>query len=172
MRPVSLKFCAVVEMNNNPQGKVTAALAGLAGGLNPMKSITFLFALVLTALATWNWLNKSGEPRPSFPLYGTIAASYAGGFLIGRVFWKVVKTAAIIAAIVLGGLAVLNRAHVDTSKAREETEAGITWVRNEAKQAKHYLVHFLPSGGAGGVGVFAGGRRRRDDAGDEPNSKA
>jgi hypothetical protein len=158
-------------MNNNPQGKVTAALASLAAGLNPMKSFTFVFALGVTALAAWNWLNKSGEPRPSFPLYGTIAASYAGGFLIGRVFWKLVKTAAIVAAIVLGGLAVLTRAHVDTSKAREETEAGITWARNEAKQAKHYLVHFLPSGGAGGVGAFAGGRRRRDDTGEERSSK-
>jgi hypothetical protein len=76
-------------------------------------------------------------------------------------FWRIVKTAAIVAAIVLGGLTVLNLVHVDTSKAKEAAEAGTSWVRNEASRAKHYLLHFLPSGGAAGVGVFAGGRRRR-----------
>jgi hypothetical protein len=149
-------------MNTNQQGKVTGGLAALVVGLNPLKSITFLMALVLIAVAASNWLKPSGDPRPPFPLYGTIAASYAGGFLIGRLFWKVVKTAAIVAAIVLGGLTLLNRAHVDTSKAREVTEESSAWVRNQAGRAKHYLLHFLPSGGAAGLGVFAGGRRRGD----------
>jgi hypothetical protein len=140
-------------------------LADLAAGLNPMRSFTFLLALSVIALAAWSWFKQSGEPRPPFPLYGTIAASYAGGFLIGRLFRKVVKTAAIIAAIVLGGLALLNRAQVNTSKAREATEAGSTWVQNEAKQAKDYLFHLLPSGGAAAVGVFAGSRRRAGSGG-------
>jgi hypothetical protein len=137
-----------------------------------MKSFTFVLAFGVTALAAWRWFNQSGDPRPSFPLYGTIAASYAGGFLIGRVFWKVLKTAAIFAALVLGGLALLNRAHLDTSKVKQATEAGSTWVRNEASQAKHYLLHFLPSGGAAGVGAFAGGRRRTGDRGEDRVSKS
>jgi hypothetical protein len=158
-------------MSDNQRGKVITGLSNLAAGLNPMKSLTFVLALGLTALAAWSWSAHSGDPRPPFPHYGTIAASYACGFLIGHLFWRVVKTAAIVAALVLGGLALLNRAHVDTSKAREATEAGSTWVRNEAGQAKHYLPHFLPSGAAAGLGVFAGSRRRGGGADKDSNSK-
>jgi hypothetical protein len=147
-------------MENSQPSKISGALTNLAAGLNPMKSPTFLLALGVTALAAWKWFNRSGDPRPAFPLYGAIAASYAGGFLIGRLLWRFVKVAAIVAALALGGLAVLNRAHLDTSRAREATEAGSAWVRNEASRAKHYLLHFLPSGGGAGLGVFAGGRRR------------
>jgi hypothetical protein len=158
-------------MKDTQQGKVTRRLSSLAAGLNPMKSFTFVLALGVTALAVWSWSNHSGDPRPPFPHYGTIAASYASGFLIGLLFWRVVKTAAIVAALMLGALALLNRAHLDTSKAREETEAGSTWVRNEAGQAKHYLLHFLPSGGAAGVGVFVGSRRRGGGGNKDSNSK-
>jgi hypothetical protein len=148
-------------MNNHQQGRVGRGLVGLAAELNPLKSMTFLLALGLIAVAAYKWLRESGEQQPSFPFYGTIAGSYAGGFLIGRLFWRIVKTAAIVAAIVLGGLTVLNRVHVDTSKAKDAAEAGSSWVRNEASRAKHYLVHFLPSGVGAGLGVFAGGRRSR-----------
>jgi hypothetical protein len=125
-----------------------------------MHSFTFLLAFGVAALAGWNWLKEPSEPRPPFPLYGIIAASYAAGFLIGRVFRKVVKTAALAAAIVLGGLAVLNRAHVDTSQAKQASEAGSTWVQSQARRAKDYLIHLLPSGAAASLGVFAGSRRR------------
>jgi hypothetical protein len=147
-------------MDNSQPKKSSGAFTNMAAGLNPMKSMSFLLALGVTALAAWKWFNRSGDPRPPFPLYGAIAASYAAGFLIGRLLWRVVKIAAILAALAIGGLTVLNRAHVDTSKAREATEAGSAWVRKEASRAKHYLLHFLPSGGGAGLGVFAGGRRR------------
>jgi hypothetical protein len=155
-------------MDTNQRGKIAGGLSGLAAGLSPMNSFTFLLALAVTAVGAWSWLKQSGDPRPPFPFYGIIAASYAGGFLIGRVFWKVLKTAAIVAAIVLGGLFLLGRAHVDTSKARKEVQAGSAWVQDEASRTKKYLLHYLPSGGAAGVGVFAGGRRRRGDRGDTP----
>ena len=111
-------------------------------------------------MAAWKWFNRAGDPQPPFPHYGVIAASYAGGFLIGRLFWRVLKIAAIVAALVLGGLALFNWVHVDTSKVKEATESGARWVRNETSQTKHYLLHILPSGGAAGLGAFVGGRRR------------
>jgi hypothetical protein len=147
-------------MDNSQPSKVSRPLINLAAGLNPMKSISFLLALGLAALAAWTWFKRSGDPRPPFPIYGAIAASYAGGFLIGRLLWRFVKITAIVAALALGGLAVLNRAHVDSSRAREATESGSAWVRNEVSRAKHYLLHFLPSGCGAGLGAFAGGRRR------------
>jgi hypothetical protein len=40
-------------------------------------------------------------------------------------------------------------------------EAGSGWIREHANRLADDLVHLLPSGGAAGVGVLAGGRRRR-----------
>src|SRR5688500_10918119 len=112
----------------NERGKLMGGLAGVASGLSPMNSFTFIVALGISASAAWVWFKESGEVRRPFPIYGAIAASYAGGFLIGRVFRRIVKTAAIVAAIVLGGLMLLNYVRVDTSKARHAVEAGSTWV--------------------------------------------
>ena len=147
-------------MNNTQQGRFKGALVSFVAGFNPMKSFTFLLALGLIALAALSWLKQTSDPQASFPLYGTIAGSYAGGFLAGRLLARLVKIAVVVAALVIGALVLLGRIHVDTSKAKEATEAGSTWVRNEASQAKHYLLHLLPSGSAAGVGAFAGGRRR------------
>jgi hypothetical protein len=148
-------------MDSGQRGRIAGGLAGLAAGLSPLNSFTFVVALILTAIGAWSWFRQSGEPRSSFPLYATIAASYAGGFLIGRVFRTVLKTAAVVAAILIGGLALLNHAHVDTSKAKQAVEAGSSWAQQQATQAKKYLRHWLPSGTFAGIGVFAGGRRRR-----------
>jgi len=153
-------------MEPNNRNKLLGGLLGVAVKLNPLTSVSFLLALAVVALGTWVWFRHSGESGHGFPVYGAVGASYAGGFLIGRVFRRVLKIAAIVAAIVLGGLGLLNRAHLDTSKAEQAVRAGSTWVEDKAGRAKDYLMHLLPSGTAGGVGVFAGGRRRRnkDDA--------
>src|SRR5262245_15660906 len=156
-------------MNDKEKGGLLGGLAGFTAGLSPMNSFTFLLAVGVIAVAAWSWFKATGDPRPPFPTYGIIAGSYAGGFLIGRIFWRLVKTAAIVAAIVLGGLALLGRLNVDTSKARQVSEAGQTWVQKQASGAKDSLLHLLPSGAAAGVGVFAGGRRRRIDGGQETN---
>jgi uncharacterized membrane protein (Fun14 family) len=147
-------------MDTDQRDKAVGGLAGLAAGLSPMKSFTFLLALGVAAVSAWVWFKRPGDPRPPFPFYGTIAASYAGGFMIGRVFRKVVKTAAILAALLLGGLALLNYARVDTTKAKETVKAGSTWVQDQAGRAKDYLLRLLPSGAAAGAGVFVGARRR------------
>jgi hypothetical protein len=158
-------------MSNKQQRNLLGGLARLASELNPVSSFTFLCALGITAFAAWDWLEESGEPRPRFPWYGAMAVSYAGGFLIGRVFWKVLKTAAIVAAIVLGGLALLNRVDVDTSKAKAAAEADSAWVQKQASLVKHFLVHLLPSSLAAGVGAFTGGWRRGGDLDKDPAAK-
>jgi hypothetical protein len=126
-----------------------------------MNSLTFLVAFGVVGVAAWSWVHQPSDLRSSFPVYGTIAASYAGGFLIGRVFRRIVTIAAIIAALVIGGLTLLNRTHLDTSKAKEAVGTGATWFQDQAHRVKGLLLHVLPSGGAAAVGAFAGGRRRR-----------
>jgi len=148
-------------MQNVERRNIASGLAGVAAGLNPLTSITFLVAMVVTAAAGWIWFKNSGEVRQPFPLYGIVAGCYAGGFLIGRVLRSFLKIAAIVAALVLGGLGVLHWANVDTSKAREAVKDSSAWLEEKSDRAKDYLMHFLPSGAAAGAGVFAGGRRRR-----------
>jgi hypothetical protein len=159
-------------MDTSQRNKSLGWLVGVAAGLNPMKSLTFLLALGVAGMGAWTWFNHSGNPRAPFPHYGAIAASYATGFIIGRVFWKIVKTVAVLAAIALGGLALLNHTGVDDSKAKDAVAKGSVWVHQEAGSAKHYLLHLLPSGGAAGVGAFVGGRRRRNDGDANPNTES
>lgn len=140
---------------------MASGLAGVAAGLNPLTSVTFLLALVVTAAAGWIWFNNSGEVRQPFPLYGIVAASYAGGSLIGRVLRSFLKIAALVAALALGCLGILHWANVDTSKAREAVKDSSAWLEERSDRTKDYLMHFLPSGAAAGAGIFAGGRRRQ-----------
>ena len=150
-------------MEQDERKSISAGILGVIAGLNPFTSVTFLIALAVLASAAWVWFRHSGEPGQTFPIYGAVAASYAGGFLIGRVFRRVLKIAAIIAAIVLGSLALLNRAHLDTSKAQQAVKASSTWLEENSARARDYLMHLLPSGVAGGAGVFFGGRRRAQE---------
>ena len=83
-------------MEKSQQNQAWRGFAGLAAGLNPMKSVTFVLALGVTVLAAWKLLKHSGDPRPAFPWYGMIAVSYAGGFLIGRVLGRALKTVAVV----------------------------------------------------------------------------
>ena len=152
-------------VDTNERGKWLGGLAGLASGLSPMNSFTFIVALGVSALAGFLWFKESGDPRPPFPTYGTVAVSYAGGFLVGRLVRAVLRTAAIAVAIVLAGLAIVKCAHVDTGKAKQTVEAGSGWIREHADRISDDLLRLLPSGGAAGLGVLAGGRRRRIKAG-------
>ena len=148
-------------MQNVERRNIASGLAGVAAGLNPLTSVTFLLALLVTAAAGWIWFKNSSEVRQPFPLYGIVGASYAGGFLIGGILRSFLKIAAVVAALALGGLGLLYWTNIDTSKARETVKDSSAWLEKTSGQAKDYLMHFLPSGAAAGAGAFAGGRRRR-----------
>ena len=148
-------------MERSEDKTIFSGLLGLAASLNPLTSVTFVAATGVLGAAVWVWLKQSGEPSQSFPFYGTIAASYAGGFLIGRIFRRLYKTVAIVAAITLAGLALLSWTHLDTSKAQRAVKAGSGWLEEKSNRAMDYLTHLLPSGLAGGAGMLVGGRRRR-----------
>jgi hypothetical protein len=154
-------------MDTDPRNRITAWLRDAATGLNPAKSKTFLLALGLSALAAWVWFRGSGEPSQRFPLYGVIGTSYAGGFLIGLVFRRVLRITAILGAFFLAGFALLHFMPMDTSKARRMVADSATWAQEETSRARRYLFQLLPSGTAAGVGAFAGARRRRN-RGDHP----
>jgi hypothetical protein len=155
-------------METGQRGKTLGALVGLVAGLNPAKSPTFLLAFGLSALAAWVWFRGSGEARRPFPVYGVIATSYAGGFLIGMIFRNMLKITAIVATMVLSGFALANCFGVDASKAKQAVAEGSTWAQEKAGRVKGYLMHLLPSGTAAGVGAFAGARRRRSGGEGQP----
>lgn len=147
-------------MDSTHRNRLAGGLAGFLAGLNPLNSKTFLFALAVTAFAAWRWQGHADDPARSFPVYGVVAASYGGGYLIGRIFRRMLKLVAVTAALVISSLVVLKVAHVDTTKARESVTAGASWLQQQTDRVQDSLMRLLPSGTAAGFGAFAGGRRR------------
>jgi hypothetical protein len=150
------------------RGSIATWLAGVTAGLNPFRSFTFVSATGLAALAAWVWLRRSSgsEGEAVFPFYGLIAASYAGGYLVGRAFRHVLRAIVSATAIVLSGVVLLQCVRMDTADAERAVESGSMWMRAKATRVKDYLLHLLPAGPAAGGGVFAGGRRWRREAGE------
>jgi hypothetical protein len=155
-------------METGQPGRISGALAELVAGLNPAKSKTFLLALGLSGLAAWVWVRGSGESPQRFPFYGVIGTSYAGGFLIGLIFRRVLGITAMLGAFFLAGFVLLHLLPVDTSKARKAFADSTSWAQQEASRGRQSLLHLLPSGSAAGVGAFLGARRRRSLVGETP----
>jgi hypothetical protein len=147
-------------MSTDQRSRLAEGLSGFAANLNPLNSRTFVLALFVVGVGTWRWFRQSGEPQSNFPFYATIAASYAGGFLVGRLFRVLIKTTALVVAVVLGGLVLLNRVQVDTTKAKQAVQTGSSWAEDQVVRAKKYLLHWLPAGGVAGFGVVVGSRRK------------
>lgn len=158
----------ILIMDDSARGRLAGGVAGFLAGLNPLNSKTFILALVIAGFAAWRWQAHADDPQRVFPIYGVVAASYGGGYLIGRLFRRMLKLVAIAAALVISSLVVLKVVHVDTTKARESVTAGASWLQQQGERAQESLMHLLPSGTAAGFGAFAGGRRRGAAPATEP----
>ena len=101
----------------------------------------------------WNW------SKP-FPFYVRLGVSYVAGFCVGWCFRKLTRLIMVVVALVVGLLAYGKLAGCDTSHAQEHVKRGGEWVQHQADAARDYLLHVLPSGTAGGAGIFLGYRRR------------
>ena len=99
----------------------------------------------------------------SSPAVAGIGASYLGGFFIGWAFRRFLRMAAMIAAGLLACIAVLeNTGWIDLDWTSVETQIShaIAAVQRGTDGLRHILSGYLPSTGAGAVGMFFGFRKR------------
>jgi uncharacterized membrane protein (Fun14 family) len=99
----------------------------------------------------------------SSPAVAGIGGSYLAGFFIGWASRRFLKMAALIAGGLLACIAVLeNTGWIDLDWAAVESQISqsIAAVYRGAEGLKHLLSGYLPSTGAGAVGVFFGFRKK------------
>lgn len=135
------------------QGMCAALLADA-----PWNAKSVIAAAVATVGGLGSWVADLSSPA-----IAGIGGSYLGGFFIGWAFRRALKVAALIAGGLLAGLAVLqDTGWIDLDWAAVETQIShsIAAVQQGAQGLRHLLSGYLPSTGAGAVGVFFGFRKK------------
>lgn len=138
---------------SSPHGMCAALLADA-----PWNAKSFIAVGVATVGGLASWVADLSSPA----LAG-IGGSYLGGFFIGWAFRRTLKVAALIAGGLLAGIAVLqDTGWIDLDWTAVETQIShsIASVHRGAEGLKHLLSGYLPSTGAGAVGVFFGFRKK------------
>ena len=164
-----------IEMNSFWQrlsGTALGAAAATIGERPPWRSKTVLAALLATLVGVGIWIaqgratvDSSGAGggfdfhRP-LPAWVDFCASYVGGFFIGWGFRRFLKITAMVAAALVGLLALAKYVGMDGAPAEEHIKHGVTLANHGAESAKQFLTGLLPSTIAGGVGIFRGFRCR------------
>ena len=99
----------------------------------------------------------------SSPAIAGIGGSYLAGFFMGWAFRRALKVAALITGGLLACIAVLeDTGWIDLDWASVETQIShaIAAAHQGAEGLKHILSGYLPSTGAGAVGMFFGFRKK------------
>ena len=116
------------------------------------KSVIAAAVVAVGGLASW-------VADLSSPAVAGIGGSYLAGFFIGWAFRRFLRMTALIAAGLLACIAVLeNTGWIDLDWASVETQIShaITAVHRGTEGLRHLLSGYLPSTGAGAVGMFFG----------------
>ena len=124
----------------------------------PWNAKSFIVAAVATVGGLGSWVADLSSPA-----IASIGGSYLGGFFIGWAFRRALKVAALIAGGLLAGIAVLqDTGWIDLDWAAVETQIShsIAAIQQGAQGLKRLLSGYLPSTGAGAIGVFFGFRKR------------
>jgi uncharacterized membrane protein (Fun14 family) len=119
-------------------------------------------SVIAVAVATVGGLSSWAADFSS-PAVAGIGGSYLAGFFMGWAFRRFLKMAALIAGGLLACIAVLeDTGWIDLDWTAVETQIGhaIAAVHQGAEGLKHILSGYLPSTGAGAVGMFFGFRKK------------
>ena len=120
------------------------------------KSFLAAGAAMVGGLASW-------IGNVTSPAMAQMAGSYLGGFLIGWAFRRFLRMAAMLAALVLAGVAALKTTgwlELDWASIETQLSQGMRWLQGEAEGLKNLLTGILPSAGAAGAGTFFGFRKK------------
>ena len=99
----------------------------------------------------------------SSPALAGIAGSYLAGFLLGWASRRFLRMAALITGGLLAGIAVLEETgwiDLDWTTVETQISHAIAAAQQGAQGLKHVLSGYLPSTGAGAVGMFFGFRKK------------
>ena len=99
----------------------------------------------------------------SSPIVAGIGGSYLAGFFMGWVFRRFLRMAALIIGVLLTCIAVLeDTGWIDLDWASVQTQIShvIATGHQSAEGLKHLLSGYLPSTGAGAIGMFFGFRKK------------
>lgn len=99
----------------------------------------------------------------SSPALAGIGGSYLAGFFIGWASRRFLRMAALITGGLLAGIAVLQETgwiDLDWTTVETQISHAIAAAQQGAQGLKHVLSGYLPSTGAGAVGMFFGFRKK------------
>jgi uncharacterized membrane protein (Fun14 family) len=123
----------------------------------PWKSKSVVAAGLTTGAGFMVWM---GDHSPALLLFG---GSYLGGFFLGWVFRRFVKTSVIIAGgiiLLLAGLKSSGWITLDWAGIETSITQGLTSLQAGTEGIKQFLMGYLPSAGAGSTGIFFGFRKK------------
>jgi uncharacterized membrane protein (Fun14 family) len=176
--------------------RLSTAVSGAIGGGSgdgPWRAKTVLVAAAAALMGLGLWFSDAVKSHPAagpgitasdtsspaassaqsnwskpVPGYVRVCVSYVGGFLIGWAFRRFIKVAVAGTVLIISLLALGRHVGCDTTRAQEKVKRGNAWVQREATETEDYLKGRLPSGVAGGTGIFFGFCRNRKTTASEP----
>ncbi len=126
-------------------------------GEPPWTAKSVIAAGITTGAGALAWL---GNYSPALMRFG---GSYLGGFCVGWVFRRFVKTAAALACgalVIIGILKGTGVITLDWASVESWVQQTLASLQSGAEGLKQVAMGYLPSAGAGGAGAFMGFRHR------------
>jgi uncharacterized membrane protein (Fun14 family) len=123
----------------------------------PWKAKSVIAAGLTAGAGFLAWM---GDYSPALLLFG---GSYLGGFFLGWIFRRFVKTAVIVAGgiiLLLGGLKSTGWITLDWASIETWVTQTLTLLQEGSEGVKQVLMGYLPSAGAGSAGIFFGFRKK------------
>ncbi|HEY6640030.1 MAG TPA: FUN14 domain-containing protein [Nitrospiraceae bacterium] len=120
------------------------------------KSVIAAALVMAGSLASW-------VADYSSPAVAGIAGSYLAGFFLGWASRRFLRMAALITGGLLAGIAVLEETgwiDLDWTSVETQVSHAVAAAQQGAQGLKHVLSGYLPSTGAGAVGMFFGFRKK------------
>ncbi len=146
------------DVQNQPQESSSQGIYAAFLADAPWNAKSVIAAAVVTVGSLASWMADFSSPAVA-----GIAGSYLAGFFIGWASRRLLRMAALITGGVLAGIAVLEETGwIDLDWASVETQIShaVAAAQQGTQGLKHILSGYLPSTGAGAVGMFFGFRKR------------
>lgn len=124
----------------------------------PWNAKSVIAAGLVTAGSLASWVTDYSSPAVA-----GIAGSYLAGFFLGWASRRFLRVAALITGGLLAGIAVLEETgwiDLDWTSVETQISHAIAATQQGAQGLKHVLSGYLPSTGAGAVGMFFGFRKK------------